>query len=151
MILRFAIVGLMNPNVGKGVVSEELAFVIQAFGGPVDQLSTKLEQARRTPKAPFPGTSEKIRLHLYCHGAVVDAQLGLDCKPHRYVGGSHEHMSTYDSAGALERSTEWHLDGALAIADGVKRESKLACEGHVAQQLLKLPFIACQRHENEYT
>jgi hypothetical protein len=101
-------------------------------------LSTKLEHARNTPKAPFLSTSEKIRLHLYCHGAVVDAQLGLDCKPHRYVGGSLEDLSTHDSAGALERSTEWHVDGALAIGDGVKRESKLSREGHVAQQLLTL-------------
>ena len=151
MISQFGIARLLKPNVGNGVVSEELAFFIQAFGGPVDQLTTKLEHVRCTPKTLFPGTAEKIRRHHYCHGTVADAQLGFDCKPHRYVGRSHEHLSTYDSAGALERSTERHVEGALAIRDGVKRESKLPREGHIAQQLLNFRFTARQSHENEYT
>src|SRR5215471_21534396 len=151
MISRIGIVGLPNPNVGKGVVREELAFFIQAFGGPVDQLSTKLEHARRTSKTLFPSTAEKICLHLYCHRTVADAQHGFDCKPHRYISGCHEHLSTYDSAGALERSTEGHVEGALAIRNGVNRESKVPREGHIAQQLLKLRFIARQGHENECT
>jgi len=149
MISRIGIVGLPNPNVGKGVVSEELAFFSQALGGPVDQLSTKLEHARCTPKTMFPGTAERIRLHLHYHGTVADAQLGFDCKPHRYVGGSYEHLPPYDSARALERSTERHVDGALAIRDGVKRESKLPREGHITQQLLKLRLIARQSHGYE--
>jgi hypothetical protein len=133
------------------MVSEEFAFFIQAFSGPVDQLSAKLEHARYTPKTLFPGAAEKIRLHLHCHGAVADAQLGFDCKPHRHVGGSHEHLSTDDSAGTLKRSTEWHVDGALAIRDGVKRESKLPREGHITQQLLKLRLSARQSHENKFS
>src|SRR5215813_11205900 len=97
----------------------------------------------------FPGTAERIRLHLHYHGTVADAQLGFDCKPHRYVGGSHEHLPTYDSAGAHERSTERHVDGALAIRDGVKGEPQLPREGHITEQLLKLRLIARQRHEYE--
>ena len=125
--------------------------IVQAFGGAIDELSAKLEHTGCTPKTLFPGAAQEICLHLDCHRIVADPEFGFDGKPHRYVGGGHEHLSTDDSAGPLERSTEWYVDGALAIRDGVKPESKLPREGDIAKQLFKLRFIACQGHEDECT